>query len=144
MAWIEPEAITDLLGDTFDGGLVDFTIDHVQALAEIEVGEQVEPVSRGLKAATTQIVIRMLRSFEEARTNPSGVTQESLGNWSQSVTVVAGLGLTNAEKKLLRKAAGKLPVGVLQISRGDNLETAGFVEAVGGEPIPWFADEDLP
>lgn len=125
MAWIEPEAISDLLGDTFDVGLVDFTIDHAQALAEIEVGEQDEPYPRGLRAVLTQIVIRMLRSFEEARTNPAGVTQEQLGSWSQTVSVVAGLGLTTAEKKLLRKAAGLGPsIGVLRMTRGP-LETAG-------------------
>ena len=125
MAWIEPEAISDLLGDTFDEGLVDFTIDHAQALAEIEIGEQDEPLPRGLRAVTTQIVIRMLRSFAEARSNPEGLNQETLGAWSYSISAVAGLGLTTAEKKLLRKAAGLGPsIGVLRMTRGP-LETPG-------------------
>lgn len=140
MAWIEPEAISDLIGDTFDEGLIDFTIDHAQALAEIEVGEQEVPLPRGLKAVLTQIVIRMLRSFEEARTNPTGLTQESLGSYSYSISTVAGLGLTNAEKKLLRKAAGLSGIGVLRITRGP-LETPGPPGILGPSSIDWFEVE---
>lgn len=138
MAWIEPEAISNLLGDTFDEGLTDFTIDHAQALAEIEVGEQDEPSGR-LKAVLTGIVIRMLRSFEEARTNPSGVTQETLGSYSYSVAAVAGLGLTNAEKKQLRKACGVSQLGIVRITRG-GLETAG-PPVVLRRDIDWFEVE---
>lgn len=138
MAWIEPEAISNLLGDTFDEGLTDFTIDHAQALAEIEVGEQDEPTGR-LKAVLTGIVIRMLRSFEEARTNPSGVTQETLGSYSYSVSAVAGLGLTNAEKKQLRKACGVSQLGIVHITRG-GLETAG-PPVVLRRDIDWFEVE---
>lgn len=138
MAWIEPEAISNLLGDTFDEGLTDFVIDHAQALAEIEIGEQDTPTSR-VKAVMVGIVIRMLRSFEEARTNPSGITQEALGAYSYSVSSVAGLGLTNAEKRQLRKAAGLSQLGVVRITRG-GLETAG-PPVVLRRGIDWFEVE---
>lgn len=128
MAWItstavEPLVQTDLSADTFISAL----INHAEALAEIEVGVQTEPVSAGLQAVLAQIVARMWRAGQGAAVNPGGFQSETSPEYGYSVptgpTLAAGLGLTNQEKKDLKRAAGVNGLWVQPTTRGD-VETA--------------------
>lgn len=120
--WIATTDVTDVYPDT---DVTDGLIGHVQGLAEIEIGEQDEPVSTGLAAAMVQIVHR----FALAASDDDNISQETLSSYSYTRTSLSGLGLTRAEKKLLRKAAGINGTWVQPISvastEGAGLETAG-------------------
>lgn len=136
MAWItstdvEPVLQTDLSSDDYIDGL----IAHCEALAEGIVGEQDEPVSAQLKAVLAQIVARMWRGGRQAASNPEGFQSASIAEeFSYSVPtgahIDAGLGLTNREKKDLRRAAGVAPVWFI---------TQDNAPAVFGDPL----EEDL-
>lgn len=146
MAWIEPAAVelllrTDLSEDPYIEGF----IDHVQGLAEIEVGTQDEP-SAGLQAVFAEIVARKYQASLDAVTNPTGVSQESIGGYSWSRFTAVGMGLTDAEKKALRKAAGISGIWVQPITRGDQLETAGLVDVTypDGQAVHWYSDTEAP
>ena len=129
MAWItfaavEPLVRADLSADPWIGGL----IDNAQGLAEVEIGEQAEPISTGLQAILAQIVARMWQDSMSAEANPAGMAGESIDGYSfqDRTPGTAGLGLTNREKAALKRAAGILPLTVVSTTRG-NLET-GWVD----------------
>jgi hypothetical protein len=124
--WITPDRVaailkTDLSGDPWILEL----IAQAQGLVEIEVGPQTAP-SVGMQAALAQIVARMWRAGEDAKANPPGNQQQTVGPFSfqNNNGGAAGLGLTNREKAAVRKAAGKSGLWVQPTSRGDHLETA--------------------
>jgi hypothetical protein len=146
-AWIAPARIATLLRTELDADeyMVEF-IAHVQGLAEVEVGPQEVPVSAGLASTFAEIVTRKYQATLDAETNPTGVSQESIGGYSWSRYSVVGMMLTDAEKKALRKAAGVSGMWVQPITRGDRLETAGLVDVTypGGLPVEWFDPSELP
>lgn len=124
--WIEPEAVGTLLqrnlgGDTY----IEKLIEHAQSLAEIEVGEQSDPSSK-LQAVLAQIVARMWQAGQSAQVNPAAHQSGTAGpfTFQDSNPGTAGLGLTNREKSLLKKAAGVGDLWVQPLTRGDRLETA--------------------
>jgi len=125
MAWITKSDVAVLLQtDLDDDQYIDGLITQAQGLAEIEVGALDEP-SAGLKAAVAQIVARMWQAGQSAKANPAGMQSQMAGpfNFQDTQGGAAGLGLTNREKNLLRKAAGKGGLWVQPTSRGDDLET---------------------
>lgn len=125
MAWINKSAVAVLLQTDLDEDpFIDALIDHAQGLAEIEVGEQDDP-STGLQSALAQIVARMWQAGQSAKVNPAGLQGQMAGpfNVQNPNGGAAGLGLTNREKALLRKAAGKTGLWVQPTSRADDLET---------------------
>jgi hypothetical protein len=143
---------TDLSGDNY----IDQLIVHAQGLAEVEIGTQSSP-SQGIKSVLAQIVARMWQAGQSAKINPAALAQQEAGpfRFENPNAGAAGLGLTNREKALLRKAAGKSDLYVQPTTRGDVLETPPSSEdraateqlvddASGGDPIVWFAEEDLP
>jgi len=145
-AWIAPARIATLLRAELDTDeyMAEF-IDHVQGLAEVEVGEQDEP-SAGLKSVFAEIVARKYQATLDAETNPTGVSQESIGGYSWSRHSMVGLLLTDNEKKALRKAAGVSGMWVQPFTRGDRLETAGLVDVTypGGQYVRWYTEEEAP
>lgn len=157
--WITPAPVEALLQtDLSDDPYILELVDHAQSLAELEIGEQATP-SRALKAVVAQIVARMWQAGKDAHENPSGANMEVAGPFTTQRTNagVAGLGLTDREKSLLRQAVKQSGLWVQPTSRGTTLETApgvagGFevlpeqvLDVVGGgEPIVWFGEADLP
>lgn len=126
MSWITFEDLTAVYPAVAseDTDEIEALIAHVQGLATIEIGAQTEPVGVGLTAAMVQIVHR----FYLASGDDVNISQETLGNYSYTRAQISGLGLTNAEKKLLKKAAGQSGFWVQPITRsedGEGLETAG-------------------
>lgn len=81
-----------------------------------------------------------LRAAQRAFTNPSGVTSESAGPFSTSyANSSSDVYLTAQEKTLVRQAAGKSSVSVIQTTRGD-LETGGIGDSIGDALLaldPW-------
>lgn len=128
MAWITAEPVevllqTPLSSDTYIDGL----IDHAQALAELEVGEQASP-SNGLKAVLAQIVARMWQAGKNAQANPAAMSMEVAGPFTfQTMSPgVAGLGLTDREKAALRKAVGVSPFWIQPTMANEVLETPQY------------------
>lgn len=125
MAWIEAEAVAVLLQTELDDDVyVPALIDHAQSLAEIEIGEQAAPSAR-LRAVLAQIVARMWQAGRNAQLNPAALTQDVAGPFSfqaGQVAGAAGLGLTNREKSLLRKAVGRGDLWVQPTYRGASTE----------------------
>lgn len=122
MAWITSTDVevvlqTDLSGDAWIDGL----IDHVQGLAESVIGlVDDDDVTNRLKSVFAQIVARFWRSGKAAATNPQGYETERIDDYQYQYPAggpsnVSGLGLTNREKKDLRRAAGLRPVWALTI-----------------------------
>lgn len=127
MSWLEPADVADVYGVEIPRAF----IDHVQALAEVCVGEQTEPISTKLAATFVDVVYRKWLAKEQ---NPSGITQEQLGPYMYSMQGAPGLGLTDADCKRLKKAAGISGLWVQPLTRG-RLETAG-------PPIEYWAEEE--
>jgi hypothetical protein len=129
MAWIEVADVTAVYPTPEPSEAL---IYHVQALAEIEIGEQDEPVSNGIKAVMVQIVHR----FALAGLTDDNIQQETIGGYSYTRSAVAGLGFTNAEKRALRKAAGIGDLSTVDFTRGD-LETNGPTTRVYDPLTDW-------
>jgi hypothetical protein len=126
MAWIDKDAVEVLLATELDNDrYIGTLIDHAQSLAEIEVGEQDTPTAQ-LKAVLCQIVARMWQAGQNARVNPAAMSMEVAGPFTFQTqnAGVAGLGLTDREKALLKKAAGIGPLWVQPTYIGERLETA--------------------
>lgn len=126
MAWITAAPVEILLQTELEAdAYIDGLIDHAQALAEMEVGAQADP-SAALKAVLAQVVARMWQAGQNAKQNPAAMSMEVAGPFTfQTMTPgVAGLGLTDREKALLRKAVGASPFWVQPTYRNDTLETA--------------------
>ena len=116
MAWIEPADIVAVFPtDASTEGL----IAHVQALAEVVIGEQTEPVTSQLAAVMVQITHR----FYLATDADGNIVQETLGPHSYTRSSTSGFGLTNAERALLKQAIGESVLWVQPFTRGP-LETA--------------------
>jgi hypothetical protein len=164
MAWITSAQVsvvlqTDLSADTW----IDDLIDHVQGLAEVEIGTQTEPVGLGLQSVFAQIVARMWRAGKAAASNPSGYQSEQIDDYRYATPVggapiVAGLALTKTERAALKKAVGQSQFWVQPTMQNAGLETAGpgtrgqhpnpppaalVDDAAGGDQINWFHTDDL-
>lgn len=75
--------------------------------------DDVEPPE--VPGAVVAVVVNMVR---RGLTNPRGLTQETLGDYSYSSGGTSGsasLYLTNREKRIIRKAVGKLGVATVQL-----------------------------
>lgn len=129
MAWITFDQVEVLLQQNLDHDpYVIGLIDHAQGLAEVEIGEQEEPVSRRLQSVLANVVARMWQSGQSAQINPAGLQSETTGPHTiqDPRAGTAGLGLTDREKDQLRKAVGRTGLWVQPTTRGP-LETApGF------------------
>lgn len=127
MSWITIRQVETVLQTDLDADpYISDLIDHAQGLAEVEVGAQATP-SNKLKSVLAQIVARMWQAGQSAKQNPAGVGMEVAGPFTVQHTNagVAGLGLTDREKKLLRQAVGKSGLWVQPTYRDNDLETAG-------------------
>lgn len=123
--WITRSRVETVLQTSLsDDPYIEDLIEHAQGLAEIEVGKQTAP-SAGLKSVLAQIVARMWRAGQSAQVNPAGVQSETAGpfTYQDPNARSAGLGLTDREKKALRKAAGVSGLYVQPTIRADALET---------------------
>lgn len=110
--WITPLNVANVYPDCDPS---EAFIEHVQGLAEAVIGVQEEPVSARLKAVMVEIVYRLSRAAVQ---NPDGVVQESIGGYSYTVGSQSGLGLSDAEKRNLRLAAGVGDLSVVSTTRG--------------------------
>jgi len=126
--WITSEQVsillqTDLSTDPYIDGL----IVHAQGLAEGVIGTQEEPVSAALQSELANIVARMWQAGKAAQGNPAGYQSETAGPFTIQDTRggTVGLGLTDRERKALRRAAGISPLAVVSTTRNDWLETPG-------------------
>ena len=98
---------------------------------------------------TATVCTAVLRAYD----NPSGLAGETIGDYSWRGASVAGAGayfgsglyFTPAEERIMRRAAGKLSVGTLELQGMlPAVDDAQFVTVAGSnEPVPWFAYEDL-
>lgn len=140
MAWIEAADVEVLLQtDLSTDSNIDPLIAHVQLLAELEVGEQDAPSSQ-LKAVLAQCVARFWQAGQNARVNPAAMTLDQAGPFSFQAAQpgAAGLGLTDREKEMLRKAAGAVsPMWVQPTYRNDSIETPPvYDDGLGDELDP--------
>ena len=110
--WVTPEDVVAVYPDS--AASFEF-VEHVQGLAEAVIGSQTEPVSARLKAAMVEVVYRLDRARQQ---NPDGLTQESLGAYSYTVGSQSGLGLSLADERRLRSAAGIGDLAVVSTTRG--------------------------
>jgi len=98
---------------------------------------------------TATVCTAVLRAYD----NPSGLAGETIGDYSWRGASVAGAGayfgsglyFTPAEERIMRRAAGKLSVGTLELQGMlPAVDDAQFVTDAGSsEPILYFAHEDL-
>lgn len=127
MAWITQADVAAVYPAVTGADDFDALIDHVQALAEIEIGTQTEPVTSKLKAVTVDITYRAWRARKAGELNPAGYQSEAIDEYSyqlpQGPVLEAGFGLTNREITRLRKAVGETGLWVQPTTRGP-LETA--------------------
>lgn len=94
-------------------------------------------------AVTATVCTAVRRAYE----NPLGLGGETIGDYSWRVSAGsdAGVYFTPTEKQTMRRAAGKLSVGTLELQGMlPAVDDAQFVTDAGSsEPILWFAHEDL-
>lgn len=93
-------------------------IAHIQGLAEVVTGTQEAPISNRLKSVFVEIVHRRSLASND------DISQESIGSYSYTRNVAPGQGLTDRERKDLKRAIGKRSLTVIPTTRG-RLETFG-------------------
>lgn len=136
-AWITHADVGALVHlDLSEDEWIEATIAHAQGLAELEIGEHDDP-SQGLKSTLAQIVARMWQAGESARTNRPANTGGQAGPFAfqNPHAGAAGLGLTEREKKQLRKAVGKGSLFTQPTTRGDQLATPGRRSSGVSDPL---------
>jgi hypothetical protein len=140
MAWITPARVATLLRIELDNDeyIVEL-IAHLQALAEVHVGAQTEPISAGLAATFAEVAARKYQASLDSETNPTGTTQETIGSYSFTRTSMVGLLLTESEKKALRKAAGKTGLWVQPTTRDqdDDIDWVDRIADPVDQSIVW-------
>lgn len=138
MAWITPGDVEAVY--PFADSITQDQCDHVQALCEGVVGFQEEPVPSKLKAVVVEIAVRFWRGVKGATLSPAGFQSERTDDYQYEYPTggpqLVGFGLTNADKKALRRAVGIPSVGVIHITRGP-LETSGV------DNLPDMSCEDV-
>lgn len=92
-------------------GLLEDASAEVRLVAEPELDDVESPDTPPMVRA---VVVNMVR---RGLTNPRGVAQETLGDYSYSAggSGIATLYMTRREKRLVRRAVGKLGVGTAQL-----------------------------
>lgn len=103
-------------------------------LARLEAG-QLWAVPASVPGAARAVVLRVV---ERAIRNPDGFSAESDGDYSyQRTQVEPGVYLTESEKAILRKAAGRSGLWTQATTRGDcDMDTVWFEDSYGCELFP--------
>lgn len=144
-------ATTDELADRLPGGIstsdlarAQAAIDDVSALIRSAAGENWVDENNALADVPDIVVAITLRSALRAFANPTGVTQQTVGPFSESyANASTDVYLTAAERAMVKQAAGYSGLGVVRTTRG-RIETTpiacGPFEGVADE----YADVDPP
>lgn len=126
MAWITPEDVEAVY--PFATTLTETQCAHIQGLCEAVIGHQDEPVTNRVKAVVVDIAVRFWRGVQGATASPAGYQSERIDDYQYDYPaagpILTGFGLTQLEKKSLRRAARIPEVGVMKLTRGP-LETSG-------------------
>lgn len=105
------------------------------------------------------VVTITLKSAQRAFTNPDGQTQEQTGQWMASYANASpDVYLTERERTLVRRAAGRSGVWVQPTTRGPENDVprdrcfddarrvppdeSVYVDVDGGEPVAWLPAQD--
>lgn len=128
--------ITDLedrLGRIFTGEettRVVALLDDASALVRDEAGlTWIDPATNLLTVVPGSIRAVVLRAAERAVRNPDGFSAESAGDYSyQRTNVEPGVYLTDAERRIVRKALGRSSLWTQPVTRGDE-----YSQTVWGE-----------
>lgn len=97
-AWITPADVHTVYGEIVT---VD-QIAHVQGLAEVEIGPDVEIVTAALRSVMVEIMHRFVQSLDNGN-----VKTEQLGPHSTTYASTSGFGLTNREINTIKAATGR-------------------------------------
>lgn len=142
---MEPLAsITELearLGRTFTGeesGRALALLDDASALVRAEAGRDWVDDTGALVAVPAPARAVVLRAAERAARNPEGFRSESAGDYSyQRSESETGVFLTDAERRIVRRAVGRGGLWTQQVTRGEEEFTTGWVDdQYGLEPFP--------
>lgn len=137
--------ITDLedrLGRIFTGEeatRVVALLDDASALVRDEAGlTWIDPDTNLLTVVPGSIRAVVLRAAERAVRNPDGFSAESAGDYSyQRTNVEPGVYLTDAERRIVRKALGRSSLWTQPVTRGDQyLQTVWGEDQFGCELFP--------
>lgn len=119
-------------------------LEDASALVRVEVGDTIwtdsVTLATDLAAVPSSVRSVVLRSAERAMRNPGGYSSESSGDYSFQRNAVQGSGayLTEAELKIIRKAAKKIGLWTQPVTRGDTgFDTVFVVDQYGGDWIPY-------
>ena len=130
----ETERIEALLGDASD---------MVRDIA----GEDYVDDAGDLEEVPPAIISVVCEAVRRAFDNPAGLQGETTGNytWRGPTPTGSGVHLTMGEKRIIRRAAGRLGVGVVTLE--GYLTTVSddqfLADAGGGDSIMYFSDDDL-
>jgi hypothetical protein len=129
-----------------DVGRVEALIADACALAESIAGTIAEP-------APAVIVATVCTAVRRAYENPSGLQGETIGDysWRTGYTGVSGSAnvgvyFTVAEQRTIRRANGQSSVGTIELEGmlPNSVDAGQYLsDGNGGDPILYFAEEDL-
>lgn len=103
--------------DNLDSTIAQALIDDASALVRDAASPLLDDVeSPDTPAAVVAVLVNMIRRGLD---NPNGYTQEVLGDYSRTVGTTGGVAtlyLTTRERRIVRRAVGKLGVGSLALT----------------------------
>lgn len=114
-------------------------LDDASALVRDEAGlTWIDPDTDLLTVVPGSIRAVVLRAAERAVRNPDGFSAESAGDYSyQRTNVEPGVYLTDAERRIVRKAVGRSSLWTQPVTRGDEyLHTVWGEDQFGCELFP--------
>lgn len=133
-----------------DEGRIEALLDDASALVrDIIAPEDYVDDADELEAVPGAIIAVVCEAARRAFDNPAGLEGETTGNWTWrgSTKTESGVYLTRQEKRTVRRAAGKLGVGTVTLEGFAPIPTVDdqlLDDAGSGDPILYFATEDLP
>jgi hypothetical protein len=121
-------------------------LDDASALIRAEAGEDwvddedtLENVPEVIVAVTVAVAIRAFR-------NPDGVRSESIGTYAVTYADTStAVFLTAGERRTVRRAAGRMTMGSIELEGPYAAEVLTVPVNIGGDEMPWITigDESL-
>ncbi len=138
-ALAELEDLEARMGPLSDPSRAQAALDDASALIRSEADVDWLDDDGVLEAVPPVIVMICCKAAQRALTNPGGVSQESLGSFSQQYANASpDVYLTRAERRLVRRETGSQVIGTIQLeSPYQNHVSDIYVPVVGGgEDVP--------
>ena len=122
-------------------------LDDASALIRVEAGTEDWVDDEGALETVPDVVVAVCVAVAgRAFRNPDGLRSEQIGTYSVTYgDATTAVYLTAAERRIVRRAAGMMSLGSIELESGYAPNIVTVPVDIGGDPIPWvtIGDETL-